>query len=147
MMTAAMWSICFQNHLLLYRSRFHDNLCGLSNQDMSIAPLKEIATSIHRFNRRSIETSASLAIVAFTSLKAKNQGLQLQLKKKALQLERSVNWNSTTQIHRRKGLAKAASRTKTQLTEVRPFVHQYKNVEWDGGQELIPFVQMMMTAC
>ncbi|KAF5822305.1 hypothetical protein HanXRQr2_Chr01g0024891 [Helianthus annuus] len=72
-----------------------------SNQDMSIALLKEIATYIHRFNRRSIETSASLAIVAFTSLKAKNQGgLQLQLKKKALQLERSVNWNSTTQIHR-----------------------------------------------
>ncbi|KAM0061260.1 hypothetical protein Hdeb2414_s0004g00133861 [Helianthus debilis subsp. tardiflorus] len=44
------------------------------------------------------------------------------------------------QIHRRKGLAKIASRTKTQLTEVRPFVHQYKNGEWDGGQELIPFV-------
>ncbi|MFS7996764.1 hypothetical protein Hanom_Chr12g01133661 [Helianthus anomalus] len=74
MMTATMWSMCFQNHLLLYRSKFHDNLCGLSNQDMSIALLKEIATSIHRFNRRSIETSASLAIVAFTSLKAKNQG-------------------------------------------------------------------------
>ncbi|KAF5795204.1 hypothetical protein HanXRQr2_Chr08g0336921 [Helianthus annuus] len=31
------------------------------------------------------------------------------VKKEALQLERSVNWNSTTQIHRRKGLAKAAS--------------------------------------
>ncbi|KAJ0587935.1 hypothetical protein HanRHA438_Chr04g0166961 [Helianthus annuus] len=75
--------------------------------------------------------------------------LQLKLKKEALQLERSVNWNSTvsqvnqniytctqhkyshqtcfrlqTQIHRRKGLAIAASRTKTQLTEVGPFVHQ-----------------------
>ncbi|MFS7899067.1 hypothetical protein Hanom_Chr00s043008g01775341 [Helianthus anomalus] len=41
---------------------------------MTIALLKEIATSTHRFNRRSIETAASLAIVAFTSLKAKNQG-------------------------------------------------------------------------
>ncbi|KAJ0789013.1 putative envelysin [Helianthus annuus] len=45
------------------------------NQDMSVALLKEIATSTHRFNRRSIEMAASLAIVAFTSLKAKNQGV------------------------------------------------------------------------
>ncbi|KAJ0482254.1 putative matrilysin [Helianthus annuus] len=61
------------------------------NQDMSIALLKEIATSTHRFNRRSIETAASLAIVAFTSLKAKNQGAEVM---KSLNIPKEVRRKS-----------------------------------------------------
>ncbi|KAJ0545382.1 putative nucleic acid-binding, replication factor A [Helianthus annuus] len=54
-------------------------LRDISNQDMSVALWKEIATSTHRFNRRNIETAASPAIVAFTSLKVNDQNdLQLQ---------------------------------------------------------------------
>ncbi|MFS7916911.1 hypothetical protein Hanom_Chr03g00182911 [Helianthus anomalus] len=44
-----------------------------SNQDMSVALWKEIATSTHRFNRRNIEMAASPVIYAFTSLKVNEQ--------------------------------------------------------------------------
>ncbi|MFS7973758.1 hypothetical protein Hanom_Chr09g00860451 [Helianthus anomalus] len=38
---------------------------------MTITLWKQIATSSHRFNRRSIEMATSPAIVAFTSLQVK----------------------------------------------------------------------------
>ncbi|MFS7936474.1 putative nucleic acid-binding, replication factor A [Helianthus anomalus] len=55
---------------------------------MTIALWKQIATSSHRFNRRSIEMATSPAIIAFTSL----QGKAYTIKAQITEIEATKKW-------------------------------------------------------